>query len=468
MPQLLRLRYTDSIGRARFLRFLEEAHKEKPGCRMTVITGKNGSHKSTILRDLVAALTIPSHKDSLELLGQKAPSTHVLCISGAVVDRFPSKEATGTRSSEFDVPNYSYLGQRVGPNLLSKKRPLETVIAFALDEAVDHRFKVSLFRHAFGYAGVEPYMRLTLQPKRPSKAETGGRQLHERLQLVASGTELPRDAGVRSSSAMAKFLLKEFGPDQFREVERWLSGELGRRIKVAISPVGIVIEPKISNQALRLAMLSDQATLVDADVVPAHGKEQSWDEQIESMIFEDFGPAAERGAFSVFDLSSGEYHMLTTLLGLGLGVRKDSVVLIDEPENSLHPQWQQEFMARLIEISKLLPDGHIVISTHSPLIVSSAGPASIVDLGQGDDIEPISNRYGASANDILLDRFGIASSRDPQVIDVVQRAVALVEAGQITSEEFRELEARLSSIRAALAPDDPLIEVLSALLDGEG
>ncbi|WP_128095112.1 AAA family ATPase [Brucella pituitosa] len=40
--------------------------------------------------------------------------------------------------------------------------------------------------------------------------------------------------------------------------------------------------------------------------------------------------------------------MLTSLLALGFSVTAESIVLIDEPENSLHPQWQQDFMRTVL------------------------------------------------------------------------------------------------------------------------
>ncbi|WP_128095111.1 hypothetical protein [Brucella pituitosa] len=76
-----------------------------------------------------------------------------------------------------------------------------------------------------------------------------------------------------------------------------------------------------------------------------------------------------------------------------------------------------------------MQDGHLVISTHSPLIVASAKPDSmIVDLSIPMDVMPAAPvQFGASSDSILFDQFGIASSRNLNVVDLVQRAVNLVE-----------------------------------------
>lgn len=67
-------------------------------------------------------------------------------------------------------------------------------------------------------------------------------------------------------------------------------------------------------------------------------------------------------------LSSGEQHELVLLYELIFKTAPDSLVLIDEPEISLHVMWQQQFLNDLIKISDLT-DIDIFIATHSPQII---------------------------------------------------------------------------------------------------
>ncbi|UTJ06719.1 AAA family ATPase [Arcobacter roscoffensis] len=46
-----------------------------------------------------------------------------------------------------------------------------------------------------------------------------------------------------------------------------------------------------------------------------------------------------------------------------------SVILIDEPENSLHPQWQKDFIKTLINFFSEY-NSKIIIATHSPILIS--------------------------------------------------------------------------------------------------
>ncbi|ADQ80432.1 hypothetical protein Palpr_2296 [Paludibacter propionicigenes WB4] len=69
--------------------------------------------------------------------------------------------------------------------------------------------------------------------------------------------------------------------------------------------------------------------------------------------------------------SSGELALITSFLYITSIINEKTVILIDEPENSLHPKWQREYVKLLVDIVYLYQP-HIVIATHSPLIVSGA------------------------------------------------------------------------------------------------
>jgi predicted ATPase len=68
------------------------------------------------------------------------------------------------------------------------------------------------------------------------------------------------------------------------------------------------------------------------------------------------------------DLSSGEQHELILLYELLFKAKSNSLVLIDEPELSLHVGWQVQFLKDLEEITKLA-DLDILMATHSPDLI---------------------------------------------------------------------------------------------------
>jgi len=67
-------------------------------------------------------------------------------------------------------------------------------------------------------------------------------------------------------------------------------------------------------------------------------------------------------------LSSGEQHELVLHYDLLFRVRPNTVVLVDEPELSLHVAWQKRFLSDLLDIVKL-SRFDALIATHSPYIV---------------------------------------------------------------------------------------------------
>jgi ABC-type branched-subunit amino acid transport system ATPase component len=82
-------------------------------------------------------------------------------------------------------------------------------------------------------------------------------------------------------------------------------------------------------------------------------------------------------------LSSGEQHELVLAYELLFEVRGNSLILIDEPELSLHVTWQHKFLDDIERISKLA-DLDFLVATQSPSIVNKRRDL-MVPLGGGED-----------------------------------------------------------------------------------
>jgi predicted ATPase len=74
------------------------------------------------------------------------------------------------------------------------------------------------------------------------------------------------------------------------------------------------------------------------------------------------------GSIPTESLSSGEQHEMVLLYDLLFRTEPNSVVLIDEPEISLHVAWQQAFLRDITRISRL-SSLRFIIATHSPQII---------------------------------------------------------------------------------------------------
>ncbi len=69
-------------------------------------------------------------------------------------------------------------------------------------------------------------------------------------------------------------------------------------------------------------------------------------------------------------LSSGEQHELVLFYELLFKVAPNSLVLIDEPEISLHVVWQEHFLKDIQEVTRLA-GSDVLMATHSPDVISN-------------------------------------------------------------------------------------------------
>ncbi|MCF0187567.1 MAG: ATP-binding protein, partial [Bacteroidaceae bacterium] len=74
-------------------------------------------------------------------------------------------------------------------------------------------------------------------------------------------------------------------------------------------------------------------------------------------------------------LSSGEKQLLLILIKVFLQEKQPAIMMMDEPELSLHICWQQS----LIEaIRRINPNCQLIITTHSPSILSKGWSDKVV------------------------------------------------------------------------------------------
>lgn len=69
--------------------------------------------------------------------------------------------------------------------------------------------------------------------------------------------------------------------------------------------------------------------------------------------------------------SSGELSFITSMIYLGTVIDDRTVIIIDEPENSLHPSWQKEYIGKILDLFYYYQP-KVILATHSPIIVSGA------------------------------------------------------------------------------------------------
>lgn len=109
--------------------------------------------------------------------------------------------------------------------------------------------------------------------------------------------------------------------------------------------------------------------------------------QLDLLTFPSINVVKKGMAFGLENSSSGETHLLSQFIGIMSDIKHDSLVLIDEPENSSHPDWQMNYADWLKNIFRTYRDCHFIIATHSPLILANlkASESTIIRLKRDEN-----------------------------------------------------------------------------------
>ena len=146
--------------------------------------------------------------------------------------------------------------------------------------------------------------------------------------------------------------------------------------------------------------------------------------------------------FDINDLSSGEKQLFLRTLSIKMLEPKNSIILIDEPELSLHPKWQQ----KIIEVYKKIGENNqIIVATHSPHILGSVSNENIfilyrnengkIEAKTGDELY---SSYGQPVDRVLKDIMGLKSVRTPKIDRDIQELRKLVDEDKYDTEEFKK------------------------------
>ena len=114
------------------------------------------------------------------------------------------------------------------------------------------------------------------------------------------------------------------------------------------------------------------------------------------------------------NLSSGERTLVSEILFLYLNNIKNMIILIDEPELSLHPAWQNRVL-KLYENFAKENNSQIIIATHSPHIIGSAKNEWVRVLTEDGAIDNFSQSYGLEFSKVLTDIMGVNNLRTPDI-----------------------------------------------------
>lgn len=167
--------------------------------------------------------------------------------------------------------------------------------------------------------------------------------------------------------------------------------------------------------------------------------------------------------FDINGLSSGEKQLFLRILSIKMLEPENSIILIDEPELSLHPKWQQ----KIIEVYKRIgKNNQIITATHSPHILGSVPNENIFILSKNEDGKIIfikgrelENSYGQPVDRILEDIMGMETTRDIKVYNLLEEVRKLVREDKYEDNNFKEKYQKLEDILGITDSDLLLINM---------
>ena len=153
----------------------------------------------------------------------------------------------------------------------------------------------------------------------------------------------------------------------------------------------------------------------------------------------------EKHKFKIEELSTGEKTLLSKILFIFFKGYTNKVLLIDEPELSLHPSWQNKILSVYKKLAKQ-NNCQIIIATHSPHIITSAKNEYLRFLIKEDNkiiVKQLKDSpLNRDVNTILKTLMG-ANYKPNDLEELQLKYRNLFDEGKLETEEAKKLEKKI-------------------------
>jgi ABC-type glutathione transport system ATPase component len=163
-------------------------------------------------------------------------------------------------------------------------------------------------------------------------------------------------------------------------------------------------------------------------------------------------PIFKNSAGIVFDinhLSSGEKQLFVRAMTLRMLNANNSIILIDEPEISMHPKWQQRIMKVYENIGE---NNQVIAATHSPHVVASVPKESVKLLKRENgkikvvEYDEINGSYGLPVDIVLKELMELDTLRDPEVEKEIRALWDMLHQKKHKTDDFNERYQQLEKL----------------------
>ncbi|WP_281851953.1 AAA family ATPase, partial [Pseudomonas helleri] len=422
----------------------------------TLLVGRNGVGKSVLLQKLIQSF-VPFREAMYE---RRFMSSDDLAVTSVFVTRmnFPSKIIASSTSpfDKFPIDRrrtlegvYEYLGLKGLPSVNLSLGFIGRTFGSLIKALEENDGHLNAILKVFKYLNYAPYMKarmvLDLVPNKIVEIISSSDPTTALLaQMEKRGNSYFKSESGRNT----KFSSKQIG-DVLMALEFFIATKSKPRIDIVISELGArdgdTWEP-ISRVF---------STLLEAGLL-----------RIRDVTLRKIGM---RDEIRINDASSGEQCVLMALLGIASHIQNDSLILIDEPEICLHPEWQEKYIELLMESFSNFKNCHFIIATHSPQVVSNLASRNcyVLDM-QKNHTRSASEVNKKSADFQLANVFGVPGYKNEYLSRELISALGILGSGGELSYDKLNLLRNIIALKDSIDPSDPvsrLIELLSAALE---
>ena len=412
----------------------------------TVIVGKNGVGKSRILTNIAKAGVKQAEFQGLfDIYPDRDPL--VIAISTSPFDKFPSP----LRSRRKDRGSYRYVGMR-GEGMYSPSS------AISLISSASRGLLTKILREDNNVNFLEVFKALSFLPKvdfvfKPAFFKIDQSEIERRSKSAPYFSVITPDGE-------DGFLVDSRYENTFRE----LSTEEKSEVAYAISNVSrffnarkaFVLEVDFHKNLALLDSQEARPYIINSIIILMNiGLVRLTDVLLYKIDY---------GELSLKRASSGEQCLVVLMLGIAGHIRDGSLVLIDEPEISLHPRWQEKFMPLLMSSFSKYKNCQFVVATHSPQIVARVGTDQSFILSlPGNALHDAKDFHNKSADFQLAELFDAPGLMNEYISRVGFNLIAKIRSRGLIDNEIENDFSKLIDLKINLASDDPVMNLIISI-----
>ncbi|MEQ0078781.1 AAA family ATPase [Klebsiella sp. JN_Kp120] len=387
-----------------------------------VIIGKNGEGKSQLLLDIIKTIS-----------ASDLHFKNLISVSTSAFDRFP----LNVRSpKKYEPMTYSYVGVRGGSssNVLSLMSSVSTgfISKYVSSPRDLHRFSIVLEEIGFS-TNFEYVYKLIVNPDNLYRQN----MLIEDDYYIVDGD---------------KRIRLDCNEEEFEEIMSFLQYVKGicdknNNFRLSVNPISDYLND--NNSMGNMDFFHYIFKMISLGIV-----------KLIDLRMEKYS----KGVISLRRASSGEQCILLSLLGIAANITDNSIILIDEPEISLHPEWQQRYINLLMNTFEGFYNCKFIIATHSPLVISNLKSSNCYILPMADPEIINAKDYNNRSSDYqLAELFEFPGFQNEYILRTAINLFAKIRANKSFDKDDEKTLKRLSGFKYNLEETDPNYDLINAL-----